>query len=405
MKTLLKNIKGDKVLWAAIAVLALFSFMPVYSASSNLAFSGSGVGGNTLKYLIKHGVHLLLGFSILYGIHRIPYRYFRGLSYIALPIVVVLLIVTILQGKTIDSANASRWITIPIVGMSFQTSALASVVLLTFVAGYLARVFDKKYSFKDSLVPLWLPVGVVLVLILPANFSTTAIMFVMVATLVFIGGYPLRYLGIIFLSGILLLTLFIGVNKLKPELMPNRVDTWIKRIESFMAKDEVLADGTKKEKKEQVQVLNAKIAIATGGIIGKGPGKSEQRNLLSQSSSDFIYAIVVEEFGLVGGLLILFTYLIILVRILIISQKATNAYGKLLAIGVGLPIVFQAFINMGVAVELFPTTGQTLPLISSGGSSIWMTCMALGMVLSVSAQEEPKEKEELNPLDILSETI
>ncbi len=399
MKSLLNNIKGDKVLWAIIAVLALFSFMPVYSASSNLAYTGGS--GNTLKFLVKHGVHLLLGFSILYGVHRIPYRYFKGLSYIGLPIVVVLLLVTLLQGNTIGGANASRWIRIPVVGMTFQTSALASVMLLTFVAGYLARVLGKKYSFKDSILPLWMPVAIVLMLILPANFSTAAIIFVMVATLVFVGGYPLKYLTVIILSGIVALVLFVLVNKAFPDLMPNRIDTWISRIESFMDKD------TEGSKSEKYQIERAKIAIATGGIIGKGPGKSEQRNLLPQSSSDFIYAIVVEEFGLVGAFLILFAYLMMLGRILIISHNATDVYGKLLVIGVGLPIIFQAFINMAVAVELFPVTGQTLPLISSGGSSIWMTCLALGIIISVSAKQEPKEKEEedLNPLDILSETI
>ncbi len=399
MKSLLNNIKGDKVLWAIIAVLALFSFMPVYSASSNLAYAGGS--GNTLKFLVKHGVHLLLGFSILYGVHRIPYRYFKGLSYIGLPIVIVLLLVTLLQGNTIGGANASRWIRIPVVGMTFQTSALASVVLLTFVAGYLARVLEKKYSFKDSILPLWLPVALVLMLILPANFSTAAIIFVMVATLVFVGGYPLKYLSVIILSGIVALALFVLVNKAFPDLMSNRIDTWISRIESFMDKD---AEGNKTEK---YQIERAKIAIATGGIIGKGPGKSEQRNLLPQSSSDFIYAIVVEEFGLIGAFLILFAYLMMLGRILIISHQATDVYGKLLVIGVGLPIIFQAFINMAVAVELFPVTGQTLPLISSGGSSIWMTCLALGIIISVSAKQEPKikEDEELNPLDILSETI
>ncbi len=399
MKSLINNIKGDKLLWAFIAILAIFSFIPVYSASSNLAYVGGE--GNTLKFLVKHGVHLLLGFSILYGVHRIPYRYFKGLAYIGLPVVVVLLLVTMLQGNTIGGANASRWIRIPVVGMTFQTSALASVVLLTFVAGYLARVLEKKYSFKDSILPLWLPVALVLILILPANFSTAAILFVMVATLVFVGGYPLKYLCVIILIGIVSLAMFVLVNKAFPDLMPNRIDTWISRVESFMDKDSV---GNKTEK---YQIERAKIAIATGGVFGKGPGKSEQRNLLPQSSSDFIYAIVVEEFGLLGAFVVLFVYLVMLWRILVISHKSTDVYGKLLAIGVGLPIIFQAFINMAVAVELFPVTGQTLPLISSGGSSIWMTCLALGIVISVSAKQELKAKEaaDLNPLDILSETI
>ncbi len=397
MQTLFDNIKGDRLIWAIVALLAIFSFLPVYSAASNLAYSGSN--GSTFSFFVKHFMHLFLGFSIMYGVHKIPYRYFRGLSLIMIPIVLILLIVTMFQGITIDGANASRWIQIPIVGMSFQTSTLASVVLMVYVARYMSKIKDKDITFKSSILPLWMPVFLVLILILPANFSTAAIMFVMVAMLVFLGGYPIKYLLVILGSGVIALTLFILVAKAFPDAMPNRVDTWMSRLDSFTNGEDSEAD---------YQIEKAKIAIASGGIQGVGPGKSIQKNFLPQSSSDFIFAIIIEEYGLIGGLSLIILYMWLLFRIVIVAQKADTMFGKLLVLGVGLPIVFQAMINMGVAVELFPVTGQTLPLISSGGTSIWMTCLAIGIILSVSAKrEEIKEFEnnEDNPLEILSETI
>ncbi|MGA1226206.1 MAG: FtsW/RodA/SpoVE family cell cycle protein [Tamlana sp.] len=397
MHTLFKNIKGDRLIWAIVALLAILSFLPVYSAASNLAYKGDG--SNTFSFFVKHFMHLFLGFAIMYGVHKIPYRYFRGLSLIMIPVVLVLLGLTMLQGTVIEGANASRWIQIPIVGMSFQTSTLAAVVLMVYVARYMSKIKDKDIIFKESILPLWAPVFLILILILPANFSTAAIMFLMVVMLVFLGGYPLRYLAVIIGSGVLVLTLFILIAKAFPESMPNRVDTWMGRIESFSNPEDTESD---------YQIEKAKIAIATGGIRGVGPGKSLQKNFLPQSSSDFIFAIIIEEYGLAGGFVIMILYMWLLFRIVIVAQKSDTVFGKLLALGVGLPIVFQALINMAVAVELFPVTGQTLPLISSGGTSIWMTCLAIGIILSVSAKrEEIKEQEmnEDNPLEILSEAI
>jgi len=396
MNKIFQHIKGDRAIWAVVTLLALFSFLPVYSSSSNLAYLYGD--GNTFKFLLKHFAHLLLGFAILYGIHKVPYHYFKGLSIIGIPIVILLLIVTMSQGTTIDGANASRWIRVPFVGVTFQTSTLASVVILTYVARYLSRIKDKTITFKETLLPLWLPVFLILALILPANFSTTAILFTMVSVLLFVGGYPKKYLGIIFLAGAFMLTFFVVTAKAFPDVFPNRVDTWISRIDNFIDDEETQAD---------YQIEKAKIAIASGGSLGLGPGKSIQKNFLPQSSSDFIYAIIVEEFGLLGALFLMFLYLLLLFRFVIVAHKASTVFGKLLVVGVGLPIVFLALINMAVAVELFPVTGQTLPLISSGGSSIWMTCLAIGMVLSVSTKREVIENEdkEENPLDILSEAI
>lgn len=398
MQFLFNNLKGDRLIWAIAALLAIFSFLPVYSAASNLAnISGDG---NTFNYFVKHFVHLFLGFAIMYGVHKVPYRYFRGLSMIMIPVVLVLLVATMFQPDASESlTNAKRWIRVPIVGFTFQPSTLASVVLMVYVARYLSKIKDKKVTFKETILPLWMPVFLVLILILPANFSTTAIIFTMVMTLAFMGGYPIKYIILIILTGIVTFSLFILTARAFPEAMPNRVDTWVSRIENFANGEDTEAD---------YQIEKAKIAIASGGIQGLGPGKSRQKNFLPQSSSDFIFAIIIEEYGMIGGLFLMLLYLLLLFRIVITSHKADTIFGKLLVIGVGLPIVFQALINMAVAVELFPVTGQTLPLISSGGTSIWITCLAIGIILSVSARRQEikeQEKKEDNPLEILSEAI
>ncbi|WP_347924471.1 FtsW/RodA/SpoVE family cell cycle protein [Pontimicrobium sp. SW4] len=398
MQLVFNNLKGDRLIWAIAALLAIFSFLPVYSAASNLAYiSGDG---NTFNYFVKHFVHLFLGFAIMYGVHKVPYRYFRGLSMVMIPVVLVLLAATMFQPETSESlTNAKRWIKMPIVGFTFQPSTLASVVLMVYVARYLSKIKDKTVTFKETILPLWFPVFLVLILILPANFSTTAIIFTMIIALAFMGGYPIKYLALILLTGVVAFSLFILAAKAFPDVMPNRVDTWMSRIENFSNGEDTEAD---------YQIEKAKMAIASGGVQGLGPGKSTQKNFLPQSSSDFIFAIIIEEYGLIGGLFLMTLYLLLLFRIVIASHKADTIFGKLLVIGVGVPIVFQALINMAVAVELFPVTGQTLPLISSGGTSIWITCLAIGIILSVSARrQEIKEQEERedNPLEILSETI
>ncbi|HRB70660.1 MAG TPA: FtsW/RodA/SpoVE family cell cycle protein [Flavobacterium sp.] len=383
MKALLTHLKGDKGIWAFVSLLALFSFMPVFSASTNLVYV---VGkGSTIGYLMKHLVHIFIGFCLIYFVHKTPYHYFKAISKVALPIVVLLLAYTMVQGTTIGGANASRWIQVPFIGVSFQTSALALIVLMVYVARYLSKIEGKEYTFQSSLFELWLPVFSVIILILPANFSTAALIFSMVCMLVFVGKYPMKYLGIIIGAGLVGLIMFVLVAKAFPDAMPNRVDTWMSRIERFSSDE---------PNEDDYQIEKAKIAIASGKIYGLGPGKSVQKNFLPQSSSDFIFAIIVEEYGLLGGLAILFMYLMLFFRFLITSHKAPTMFGKLLIVGLGFPIIFQALVNMGVAVELLPTTGQTLPLISSGGSSIWMTCIAIGIILSVTKKEEEIAQEE-----------
>jgi cell division protein FtsW len=285
----------------------------------------------------------------------------------------------LLKGTVIDGANASRWIQIPFIGISFQTSTFAAIVLYVFVARYLSKTRDTPITFKGSLWELWTPVFVTLLLIFPANLSTAVLIFAMVIMLVFVGKYPLKYIGLILGIGIIGLAFFILVVKAFPDAFPNRVDTWMNRIENFTSN---------KPDEDVYQIEKAKIAIASGGFEGLGPGKSVQKNFLPQSSSDFIYAIIVEEYGLVGGLSVMSIYLLLLFRFVVAAHKASTLFGKLVVVGLGFPIIFQAMTNMAVAVELLPVTGQTLPLISSGGSSIWMTCIALGIIIGVTKKEE-----------------
>ncbi len=397
MNNIFANIKGDKTLWAVLILLAGFSFLPVYSAASNLAYiSGSG---NTFNYLFKHFIHLSLGFTFMYLMQKIPYHYFRGISILMIPVVIVLLLYTIFQPSLTDSlTNTNRWIKIPFAGFTFQPSTLAGVILMIYVSRYLAKIKDIDVRFSQTILPLWIPTLFILLLILPANFSTTAIIFSMVILLCFVGGYPIKHLLGIVLSGILVLSIFILTIKAYPEIFPNRVDTWKSRIENFVNKE---------NNTENYQIEKAKIAIATGGVRGLGPGKSVQKNFLPQSSSDFIFAIIIEEYGLIGGLFLLTVYALFLLRIIIISNKAESVFGSLLVIALGVPIVFQALVNIGVSVELFPITGQPLPLISSGGTSIWMTCIAIGIIQSVrnGTGVQINNIDEDSPLDILKETI
>ena len=398
MWAVFKNLKGDKAIWGVVALLALFSFLPVYSASTNLVYVNDD--GTTIGHLVKHGMLLFLGFGIIYAVHRVPTHYFKGLSIIAMPIVLLLLAYTLTVETNIGGVTANRWIKIPFVGVNFQTSTLASVVLMIWIARYLTKIKDVKITFKESLLPLWLPTALVVLLILPENFSTAAIISFLVLVLCFLGGYPLKYLFAMLGTGLVLGGMFLFVLFKAPEVLPQRAGTWKSRIETFVHPD-------KADKDDLHQLTLAKIAIAEGGIVGKGAGKSVMKNMLSQSTSDFIFAIIIEEYGLLGGGALLFFYLLLLFRIVVVAHSAKKTFSKLLVIGVGLPIVFQAFINMAVVVQLFPVTGQPLPLISMGGTSIWMTCLAIGIVLSASNKKEESEEEsydidETNPLEVLS---
>ena len=392
---MLELLKGDKVLWGILALLAIFSFLPIFSTSTNLVYV---VGkGTPWGYFFKHFIILAVGFLLILSIHKIPYDYFKGISILMIPVVILLLIYTLSQGTLISGANASRWIKIPIVGVSFQTSTFASVVLMVYSARYLSRLKIKKPSFNSSFLQFWFPVFIIVLLILPSNLSTAILLFSMVLMLAFLACYPIKYLVSIIIFGLISLFIFISFAKTFPEIFPNRIDTWVNRIENFKTGES--SDGN-------YQLSRAKTAIISGKIFGLGAGKSRMKNFLPQSSSDFIYAIIVEEFGLVGGIALILLYLLLLYRIVVISYKANSSFGKLTVIGLGIPIITQAFVNIGVALEVLPVTGQNLPMISSGGTSAWVTCIAMGIILSVSSNVKSNNDlkvENNNPLKVLSE--
>ncbi len=380
MRKLRHYFKGDAILWATIFLISLASFLPVYSASSNLQYV---VGqGSVLGHFAKHAGFIIIGIGIVFIFQKIDYKYFGGFSKLLLPIVIFLLILTLMQGNSIDGANASRWLKLPGVPFAFQTSVFAALVLNVYIARYLDRNKNKEITFNNSFVPVLLPIFLVVGLIFPANGSTGILIFILILALLFIGGYPIKILLSIVGGGILIAFLFITLVLKYPDMFPShRVHTWKSRIENFMG------DG----KEESYQVQQAKAAIVQGGITPRGPGKSALKQTLPQSSSDFIFAIIVEEYGYFGVFFCFFLYLLILWRIIVITTKVENVFGTLLVVGVGLPVIFQAFANMAVAVNLIPVTGQPLPILSYGGTSMWVTYMALGIIISVSREIQPKE--------------
>ena len=366
----IKKIGGDKAIWIVVIALAIFSFLPVYSASSNF-------GANLIfSNIIKHVSIIFIGIMIMYSTHLIDYKYFKGLSLIVLPLVIFLLFFASFQGNVIDGANANRWLNIPILDISFQPSTLASIFLLIYLSNFLSKEKNKNLSLTKTFLLMWLPIVLVVGLILPSNFSTALLIFIMSTMIIFIAGYKLKHLTVLFFLFIFLISSFLlAVNKF-PDIIPNRVDTWTNRIENFVNND---IDDT-----SNYQINRAKAAIANGKIFGVGAGKSSMKYVLPQSTSDFIFSIIAEEYGIIVSLIILLLYVVLLFRIIITSYRSETKFGQLVSIAVGIPVVFQAFTNMAVAVQLIPVTGQPLPLVSTGGTSIWITFLAMGILLSVS---------------------
>ena len=365
-----KKIGGDKAIWIVVIALAIFSFLPVYSASSNF-------GVNLIfSNIIKHVSIIFIGIMIMYSTHLLDYKYFKGLSLIVLPLVIFLLFFASFQGNVIDGANANRWLNIPILDISFQPSTLASIFLLIYLSNFLSKEKNKNLSLTKTFLLMWLPIVLVVGLILPSNFSTALLIFIMSTMIIFIAGYKLKHLTVLFLLFIFLISSFLyAVNKF-PDIIPNRVDTWTNRIENFVNND---IDDT-----SNYQINRAKAAIANGKIFGVGAGKSSMKYILPQSTSDFIFSIIAEEYGIIVSLIILLLYVVLLFRIIITSYRSQTKFGQLVSVAVGIPVVFQAFTNMAVAVQLIPVTGQPLPLVSTGGTSIWITFLAMGILLSVS---------------------
>lgn len=381
MNQLTKHLKGDQYLWAFISLLALFSFLPVYSASTNLI---ALYGNETLfKHLFKHAFSLILGFMIVFLTQLIKCRFFAIVSPFMLPPIIFLLLMSLVQAYVLDKSTA-RWIDIPFIGVSFQPSTIAFPCLFIYCVRYLAKNKNKKISLRDSFIPLLTPIFIVVALILPSNGSSALMLFICVLFILFIGGYPLKNIFIILSSFIFVVSLFVIIALNIKNTSMHRAHTWKSRIERFFFLG--------KEKEESYQVKRAKAAIILGKTLGKGPGKSAFKSILPQSFSDFIYAIIIEEYGLIGGVILIFVYLLILLRFLIISTKLESYFESLLVLALGLPIILQAFINMGVAVNLLPVTGQTLPLISAGGTSMWVVCFSLGVILSASRSIKQEKK-------------
>ena len=376
--TLFNKIKGDRVIWMVVILLSLASILVVYSSIVALAYRYKS--GNTEYYLFKHALIIGFGLLLMYLIHNVRYTLFSRISQIAFFIAIPLLLFTLVKG--VSAGEASRWLRIPWLNLTFQTSDFAKLALIVYVARVLSQKQDQIKDFKGAFIPIVVPVVIICGLILPANFSTAALLFLTCIILMFIGRIAIKYILSLIGVGILCLGIFVGIVFAFPHLS-NRVSTWKSRIENF-------SSGTSEN---NYQAEQAKIAIALGGVTGKGPGGSTQRNFLPQASSDFIFAILLEEYGFFTGGLLMFLYLIILFRAVRIAGKAEKMFGSLLVIGLSFSLVFQAMVNMAVAVNLFPVTGQPLPFVSMGGTSIWFSSIAIGMVLSVSADlDRPKLK-------------
>ena len=326
---------GDKVLLVIILLLSLFSFFPVFSSSSYLSYVIDG--SSPIFYLVKHFMVILFGLLLMLSIKLVPHKLFKGMSIILLPVGLLLLIYTLSQGTTIGGSAASRWIDIPFVGISFQTSSLAAIIIITYTARYLSKVNLSKTKFKETIIPLWLPIFIYIFLILPFNLSSALLIFGSLILILFISGFPITHLLKMFLILGVLSSTFFFLAKTYPDKFPNRIDTWISRIENFNSSDNLDAS---------YQIQRAKIAINNGGLIGVGAGKSIMKNHLPQSNSDFIFAIIVEEYGIAGGSLIIILYTLMFFRILVITHKAKDKFGKILVSGLGIFIITQAFTNI-----------------------------------------------------------
>ncbi|MFP4664061.1 MAG: FtsW/RodA/SpoVE family cell cycle protein [Bacteroidales bacterium] len=382
MQALKKYFQGDRVIWLILLVLAMFSVLAVYSASGMLAYKFQA--GNTTYYLVKHIALLAMAFVVVFATHKIPYNYFSKLSELLFYLAIILLFLTFLIGANLN--DASRWLTLP-GGLSFQTSDFAKIVLVTYMARIFAKRKDKVHNFKDALRIFMFPVLIVCGLIFPADFSTAILLFSTIVVMMFVARLKFKYIFGMIGVAMGAAALFVLIAMAMPD--SGRVDTWKSRIESFTSGDA----------ESNFQADHSRIAIASGGIIPNGPGKSVQRNILPHPYSDFIYAIIVEEYGiLLGGILIPLLYLILFNRSLKIVRKCPGSFSALMVAGLTILLVMQAFVNMMVAVNLLPVTGQTLPFVSMGGTSMIFIGIAFGLILSVSRTvQEAELQHELNP--------
>ena len=393
---LLKSTRGDKVIWALVLLLVLISLLVVYSATGSLAYKM--YKGNTEVYLFKQIAFIAIGFCVIYFAHRVNYTIYSRVAKVLFILSIPLLLYTLLFGVTLN--EGSRWIRLPIINMTMQTSDLAKLALFMFLARLLSRKQNKIKDFKTGFLPVILPVAITVLLIAPANLSTALLLGASCMLLLFIGRVSSKHL--LMTIGVALIPVLILVMaavikhksgseeettqaKEKSSHLFARVDTWISRVESFMY-------GSKEmDNDNSYQSNQAKIAIANGGFFGVGPGNSTQRNFLPQAYNDFIYSIIMEEYGFLGGAFIIFIYLVFLYRSIRLYKKCPYAFGAFLALGLSFTLVLQAMANMAVNVNLFPVTGVTLPLVSMGGSSFLFTCLSIGIILSVARNVEQLE--------------
>jgi cell division protein FtsW len=394
---LLKKTKGDKYIWGLVILLAITSLLVVYSATGSLAYKM--YKGNTEIYLFKQFAFISIGIVVIYFAHRINYTIYSRVALYLFLLAIPLMIFTYFFGTTLN--EGSRWIKLPIINMTFQTSDLAKLGLFMYLSRQLSRKQDVIKDLKTGFIPLIVPVGIICLLIAPANLSTALLTGATGLLLMFIGRARVKHIlatiGIALIPIAILVAIAIGtydghnekenakstaITELKSH---GRIGTWIRRVQDFIY---AKAD----EKPYQVQQSN--IAIAKGGVFGLGPGNSQQRNFLPHPYSDFIYAIIIEEYGLIGGMVIVFIYLVFLLRCISIFKRCPFAFGAFLALGLSFTLVIQAMANMAVAVNLVPVTGVTLPLVSMGGSSFLFTCASIGIVLSVARNVEQLEGKE-----------
>jgi len=386
---LLSRTKGDKVIWAIVILLTMVSILVVYSSIGSLAFR---MNKSTESYLFRQVGYICLGVMIIYFAHRVNYTIYSRVASILFIVSVPLLLYTLKYGSHIN--DASRWIKLPVINLTFQTSDLAKLALFMYMSRLLSRRQNVIKDFKKGFLPLIIPVGIICILIAPANLSTALLIGGIALLLMFIGRVKVRHILLVVGAALIPIIFLVSVaahyynqqeqvsEDLPAVLSFGRMPTWVKRVQDFMYADKEDAS---------YQIQQAKIAIATGGIFGKGPGKSEQRNFLPHPYSDFIYAIIIEEYGLAGGTIILLIYLLFLFRSIKLFQRCPYAFGAFLAVALSFTLVIQALVNMAVNVNLFPTTGVTLPLVSMGGSSLLFTCFSIGIILSVARNVEDAE--------------
>lgn len=389
---LVKKTKGDRVIWAIVIILTLASLLLVYSSTGSLAYRMSK---STESYLFKQFAFIMLGLLVIYFAHRINYTIYSRVALVLFLISIPLLLYTLLFGVELNSG--SRWIKLPVINMTFQTSDLAKLALFMYMSRQLSRKQNVIKDFKKGFLPIILPVAVICILIAPANLSTAILIAGTSFLLMFIGRVSTKHIlitmGVAMIPVVILISIAVSTydtkagesKKLPAILSAGRIPTWIGRIQTFVY-------SKKEDNNEKLYQINqAKIAIAKGGWLGRGPGNSEQRNFLPHSYSDFIYAIIIEEYGIFGATIICFIYLLFLFRCIRIYRRCPYAFGAFLALALSFTLVIQAIANMGVNVNLFPNTGVTLPLVSMGGSSFLFTCLSIGIILSVARNVEQQE--------------